>query len=133
MLEYYVAALIIHRFRVDKCIFLLGYGVYGGMQPSIYEVTMELIHTSSGKVVATNTTSFTCDGSKYTYRLMFKELAEVLPNTTYTASVFFKVVKLIFCSFILCAYMLYVENIFFIPGSNLALRHKRNENCNGGY
>ncbi|XP_020295866.1 BTB/POZ domain-containing protein 1-like [Pseudomyrmex gracilis] len=78
------------RFRVDRCIFLLGYGVYGGMQPSIYEVTMELIHTSSGKVVATNTTSFTCDGSKYTYRLMFKELAEVLPNTTYTASVFFK-------------------------------------------
>lgn len=79
------------RFSVDRRIFLLGYGVYGSTQePAIYEVTVELIHTASGKVIATNTTSFSCDGSKYTYRLMFKELAEILPNTIYTASATFK-------------------------------------------
>lgn len=79
------------RFSVDRRIFLLGYGVYGSTQePAIYEVTVELIHTASGKVIATNATSFSCDGSKYTYRLMFKELAEILPNTIYTASATFK-------------------------------------------
>ncbi|XP_018353040.1 PREDICTED: BTB/POZ domain-containing protein 1-like [Trachymyrmex septentrionalis] len=79
------------RFSVDRRIFLIGYGVYGSTQePAIYEVTVELIHTASGKVIATNATSFSCDGSKYTYRLMFKELAEILPNTIYTASATFK-------------------------------------------
>jgi len=83
------------RFSVDRRIFLIGYGVYGSTQePAIYEVTVELIHTASGKVIATNATSFSCDGSKYTYRLMFKELAEILPNTIYTASATFKVVIL---------------------------------------
>ncbi|XP_012146641.1 BTB/POZ domain-containing protein 1 isoform X1 [Megachile rotundata] len=79
------------RFSVDRRIFLIGYGVYGSMHgPAIYEVLIELIHTASGKVIATNATSFSCDGSKYTYRLMFKELAEILPNTIYTASATFK-------------------------------------------
>ncbi|XP_053970654.1 BTB/POZ domain-containing protein 1-like isoform X2 [Hylaeus anthracinus] len=79
------------RFSVDRRIFLIGYGVYGSMQgPAIYEVLIELIHTASGKIIATNSTSFSCDGSKYTYRLMFKELAEILPNTIYTASATFK-------------------------------------------
>lgn len=79
------------RFSVDRRIFLIGYGVYGSMdEPAIYEVLIELIHTASGKVIATNATSFSCDGSKYTYRLTFKELAEILPNTIYTASATFK-------------------------------------------
>ncbi|XP_076227341.1 BTB/POZ domain-containing protein 1 isoform X2 [Nomia melanderi] len=79
------------RFSVDRRIFLIGYGVYGSMHgPAIYEVLIELIHTASGKVIATNSTSFSCDDSKYTYRLMFKELAEILPNTIYTASATFK-------------------------------------------
>lgn len=79
------------RFSVDRRIFLIGYGVYGSMQGSaIYEVLIELIHTASGKVIASNSSSFSSDGSKYTYRLMFKELAEILPNTIYTASATFK-------------------------------------------
>ncbi|XP_006564133.1 BTB/POZ domain-containing protein 1 isoform X1 [Apis mellifera] len=79
------------RFSVDRRIFLIGYGVYGSIHgPAIYEVLIELIHTASGKVIATNSTNFSCDGSKYTYRLMFKELAEILPNTIYTASATFK-------------------------------------------
>ncbi|CAK9805306.1 BTB/POZ domain-containing protein 2 [Anthophora plagiata] len=79
------------KFSVDRRIFLIGYGVYGSMHgPAIYEVLIELIHSASGKVIATNSTSFSSDGSKYTYRLMFKELAEILPNTIYTASATFK-------------------------------------------
>lgn len=84
------------RFSVDRRIFLIGYGVYGSIHgPAIYEVLIELIHTASGKVIATNSTNFSCDGSKYTYRLMFKELAEILPNTIYTASATFKVCVII--------------------------------------
>ncbi|KAF7396729.1 hypothetical protein HZH66_007591 [Vespula vulgaris] len=79
------------RFSVDRRIFLIGYGVYGSMHvPAIYEVLVELIHTASGKVIASNSTTFSCDGSKYTYILMFKDLAEILPNTIYTASATFK-------------------------------------------
>lgn len=79
------------RFSVDRHIYLIGYGVYGSMHgPAIYKVLIELIHTASGKVIATNSTSFSCDGSKYTYRLMFKELAEILPKTIYTASATFE-------------------------------------------
>ncbi|XP_033343078.2 BTB/POZ domain-containing protein 1 isoform X1 [Megalopta genalis] len=79
------------RFSVDRRIFLIGYGVYGSTHgPAIYEVLIELIHTASGKVIATNSSSFSCDGSTYTYRLMFKELAEILPDTIYTASATFQ-------------------------------------------
>ena len=32
-----------------------------------------------------NDTSFQCDGSNSTFRVMFKEPVEILPNTSYTA------------------------------------------------
>jgi BTB/POZ domain-containing protein 1/2 len=77
---------------VDARIFLVGYGVYGSVYgPAEYGVVIELIHTASGKVIAKNSTSFSCDGSNYTYRLIFKEPVEILPNTIYTASATFKV------------------------------------------
>ncbi|XP_014218544.1 BTB/POZ domain-containing protein 1 [Copidosoma floridanum] len=78
------------RFCVDRRIFLVGYGVYGSVfGPAEYEVLIELIHTASGKVISKNQTSFNCDGSNYTYRLIFKEPVEILPNTIYTASATF--------------------------------------------
>ncbi|XP_033230068.1 BTB/POZ domain-containing protein 1-like [Belonocnema kinseyi] len=79
------------RFSADRRIFLVGYGVYGSIHgPAEYDAVIELIHTASGKVIATNSTSFSCDGSNYTYRLMFKEPVEILPNTIYTASAKFE-------------------------------------------
>ncbi|CAG5083342.1 Similar to BTBD2: BTB/POZ domain-containing protein 2 (Homo sapiens) [Cotesia congregata] len=79
------------RFSVDRRIFLVGYGVYGSVHgPAEYEVLIELTHTASGKTIATNSTSFSCDGSNYTYRLMFKEPIEIIANTIYTASATFK-------------------------------------------
>lgn len=84
--------LFIYSFSVDRRIFLIGYGVYGSAYgPAEYEVLIELIHTASGKIIATNATSFSCDGSNYTYRLTFKEPAEIIANTIYTASAKFKV------------------------------------------
>ncbi|XP_058801696.1 BTB/POZ domain-containing protein 1-like isoform X1 [Phymastichus coffea] len=78
------------RFSVDRRIFLVGYGVYGSVfGPDEYDVVIELIHTASLKVIAKNSTSFSCDGSNYTYRLIFKEPVEILPNTIYTASATF--------------------------------------------
>ncbi|KAK0161286.1 hypothetical protein PV327_009773 [Microctonus hyperodae] len=79
------------RFSVDRRIFLVGYGVYGSVHgPAEYEVLIELSHTASGKIIATNATSFSCDGSSYTYRLMFKEPVEIIANTIYTASATFE-------------------------------------------
>ena len=70
----------------------MGYGVYGSVHgPAEYKVLIELIHTASGKVIAKNSTSFSCDGSNYTYRAIFKEPAEILPNTNYIASATFTV------------------------------------------
>lgn len=77
---------------VDRKIYLVGYGVYGSVFGAAeYDVVIELIHTASGKVIAKNATSFSCDGSNYTYRLVFKEPVEILPNTNYTASATFEV------------------------------------------
>lgn len=49
-----------------------------------------MTHTASGKIIASHLTSFSCDGSSYTYRLMFKEPLEIMANTIYTASATFK-------------------------------------------
>ncbi|KAK8396915.1 hypothetical protein O3P69_005125 [Scylla paramamosain] len=74
------------RFIVDRRIFVVGFGMYGSIHgPSEYEVTIQIIHTATGKVCASNDTSFTSDGTVNTFRVMFKEPVEVLPNTNYTA------------------------------------------------
>ncbi|CAL4120390.1 unnamed protein product, partial [Meganyctiphanes norvegica] len=74
------------RFIVDRRIFVVGFGMYGSIHgPSEYEVTIQIIHTATGKVCASNDTNFTSDGTVNTFRVMFKEPVEVLPNTNYTA------------------------------------------------
>lgn len=43
--------LFLHRFIVDRRIFVVGFGMYGSIHgPSEYEVTVQLIHTLTGKV-----------------------------------------------------------------------------------
>lgn len=40
-----------HRFIVDRRIFVVGFGMYGSIHgPSEYEVTIQIIHTATGKV-----------------------------------------------------------------------------------
>jgi BTB/POZ domain-containing protein 1/2 len=81
-----------YRFIVDRRIFVVGFGLYGSIHgPTEYDVNLQVIHTSSGKVCGSNNTSFSCDGSNYTFRVMFKEPVEIHPNTSYTASATLKV------------------------------------------
>ncbi|XP_075225362.1 BTB/POZ domain-containing protein 2-like [Lycorma delicatula] len=75
------------RFTADRRIFVVGFGLYGSVHgPTEYEVNVQIIRTSTGKVCGSNTTSFSCDGSNDTFRVMFKEPIEILPNTSYMAS-----------------------------------------------
>uniref|UniRef100_A0A8C2QZA1 BTB domain-containing protein n=1 Tax=Capra hircus TaxID=9925 RepID=A0A8C2QZA1_CAPHI len=46
---------------------------------------IKIIHTDSNTVLGQNDTGFSCDGSASTFRVMFKEPVEVLPNVNYTA------------------------------------------------
>ncbi len=80
------------RFIVDRRIFVIGFGLYGSIHgPSDYDANIQIIHTGSGKVLASNDTTFSCDGSPSTFRVMFKMPVEINPNTNYTACATLKV------------------------------------------
>ena len=43
--------IIFYRFIVDRRIFVVGFGMYGSIHgPSEYEVTIQIVHTGTGKV-----------------------------------------------------------------------------------
>ena len=85
------------RFVVDRRIFVIGFGLYGSIHgPSDYDCNIQIIHTGSGKVLATNDTSFSCDGTPHTFRVIFKVPIEILPNTNYTACATLKVYIIVF-------------------------------------
>ncbi|XP_029469797.1 BTB/POZ domain-containing protein 2 isoform X2 [Rhinatrema bivittatum] len=70
------------RFSVNRRIFVVGFGLYGSIHgPTDYQI----IHTDSNTVLGQNDTGFSCDGSSNTFRVMFKEPVEILPNVNYTA------------------------------------------------
>lgn len=74
------------RFLVDRRVFIVGFGLYGSIHgPTDYDVTIQIIHTGTGKICGNSDTNFSCDGSNSTFRVMFKEPIEVAPNTNYTA------------------------------------------------
>ena len=81
------------RFMVDRRIYVVGFGLYGSIHgPDTYQVTIQIIHTSSERLLGSNEVSFNSDGSQSTFRVMFKEPIEVQPNTNYTASATLKVI-----------------------------------------
>uniref|UniRef100_A0A5F8ACZ7 PHR domain-containing protein n=1 Tax=Macaca mulatta TaxID=9544 RepID=A0A5F8ACZ7_MACMU len=55
--------------------------------------SLQIIHTDSNTVLGQNDTGFSCDGSASTFRVMFKEPVEVLPNVNYTACATLKVCR----------------------------------------
>jgi len=88
------------RFTVDKKIYVIGFGLYGSIHgPAEYSATVEIIHTVSGRVVASNHVTYSTDGFNYTFRVMFKQPVEIMANSSYIASVTIKVCNLI-CSLI---------------------------------
>lgn len=48
----------------------------------------------SAKVMGSNDPTFQCDGSTSTFRVMFKEPVEILPNTSYIACATLKVLMI---------------------------------------
>lgn len=80
------------RFVVDRRIYVVGFGLYGSIHgPSDYECLIKIIHTTTGKELASNSTNFNCDGSSKTFRVMFKKPVEIHPNVNYTACATLKV------------------------------------------
>lgn len=74
------------RFMVDRKIYVVGFGLYGSIHgPSDYTVNIQIIHTGTGKLLGTNDTSFSCDGSSSTFRVMFKTPIEIIAGNNYTA------------------------------------------------
>ncbi|XP_053318591.1 BTB/POZ domain-containing protein 2 isoform X2 [Spea bombifrons] len=74
------------RFSVNRRIFVVGFALYGSIHgPTDYQVNIQIIHTDSNTVLGQNDTGFSCDGSSSTFRVMFKEPVEILPNVNYTA------------------------------------------------
>lgn len=80
------------RFLVTKKIYVAGFGVYGSIHGSAeYSATIELLSGDTQRVLASNDSTFTCDGSSSTFRVMFKEPVEVQPWVHYIGSVTLKV------------------------------------------
>lgn len=77
---------------MDRRIFVVGFGLYGAIHgPSEYSANIQLLHTGTGRLMATNDMNFLSDGTDGTFRLMFKEPVECAANTNFTASATLKV------------------------------------------
>lgn len=70
---------------------------------------LQVIQSDSLKVMGQNDTTFQCDGTNNTFRVMFKEPVEILPNISYTACATLKVK---FCNF--GEKKLFFKNVIFL-------------------
>ncbi|XP_017295949.1 BTB/POZ domain-containing protein 1-like isoform X2 [Kryptolebias marmoratus] len=74
------------RFNVNRRISVVGFGLYGSIHgPTDYQVNIQIIESDKRITLGQNDTGFSCDGSANTFRVMFKEPIEILPNVSYTA------------------------------------------------
>ncbi|VDP22348.1 unnamed protein product [Soboliphyme baturini] len=75
------------KFMVNRRIYLVGFGLYGSVHgPTEYTVKIQLINGVNGKVLACNDTSFQCDGSIKTFKVLFSEPVKLEPCFPYIAS-----------------------------------------------
>ncbi|XP_028811698.1 BTB/POZ domain-containing protein 1-like isoform X2 [Denticeps clupeoides] len=74
------------RFNVNRRISVVGFGLYGGLHgPTDYQVSIQILESDRNQTLGQNETGFNCDGTASTFRVMFKEPVEILPNISYTA------------------------------------------------
>ncbi|XP_068168746.1 BTB/POZ domain-containing protein 1-like isoform X2 [Antennarius striatus] len=74
------------RFNVNKRISIVGFGLYGSIHgPTDYQVNIQILESDKRITLGQNDTGFSCDGTANTFRVMFKEPVEILPNVSYTA------------------------------------------------
>jgi BTB/POZ domain-containing protein 1/2 len=57
----------------------------------MFFIFFKLIHYETSTTCAQNSTSYTCDGTNSTFRVLFKEPVEISPDTDYIASATLKV------------------------------------------
>uniref|UniRef100_A0A5K3FSR5 BACK domain-containing protein n=2 Tax=Mesocestoides corti TaxID=53468 RepID=A0A5K3FSR5_MESCO len=75
------------RFKVDRKIYVVGFGLYGSIHgQSEYEASIEIVHPESGVVLGSNDVTYLADGSPNTFRVAFKEPIPLTPNVNYLAS-----------------------------------------------
>ncbi|MGH0157213.1 UNVERIFIED_CONTAM: hypothetical protein FKN15_044021, partial [Acipenser sinensis] len=74
------------RFTVSRRISIVGFGLYGSIHgPTDYQVNIQIIESDKNQTLGQNDTGFSCDGTANTFRVMFKEPIEIIPNVSYTA------------------------------------------------
>ncbi|GAB1292281.1 BTB/POZ domain-containing protein 1 [Apodemus speciosus] len=74
------------KFTVNRRISVVGFGLYGSIHgPTDYQVNIQIIEYEKKQTLGQNDTGFSCDGTANTFRVMFKEPIEILPNICYTA------------------------------------------------
>ncbi|XP_042370936.1 BTB/POZ domain-containing protein 1-like isoform X2 [Plectropomus leopardus] len=74
------------RFNVNRRISIVGFGLYGSIHgPTDYQVNIQILESDKRITLGQNDTGFNCDGTANTFRVMFKEPVEILPNVSYTA------------------------------------------------
>uniref|UniRef100_A0A8C9U865 BTB domain containing 1 n=1 Tax=Scleropages formosus TaxID=113540 RepID=A0A8C9U865_SCLFO len=74
------------RFNVSRRISVVGFGLYGSIHgPTDYQVNIQIFETDKSQMLGQNDTGFSCDGTANTFRVMFKEPIEIMPNVNYTA------------------------------------------------
>ncbi|XP_030740329.1 BTB/POZ domain-containing protein 1 [Echinops telfairi] len=74
------------RFTVNRRISIVGFGLYGSIHgPTDYQVNIQIIEYEKKQTLGQNDTGFSCDGTSNTFRVMFKDPIEILPNVCYTA------------------------------------------------
>ncbi|KAG7231616.1 hypothetical protein INR49_010996 [Caranx melampygus] len=74
------------RFNVNRRISIVGFGLYGSIHgPTDYQVNIQILESDKRITLGQNDTGFSCDGTANTFRVMFKEPVEILPNVSYTA------------------------------------------------
>ncbi|KAM7541215.1 hypothetical protein Aperf_G00000028334 [Anoplocephala perfoliata] len=75
------------RFKVDRKIHLVGFGLYGSIHGECeYEASIELVHPETGDVLGSNVVTYLSDGSPNTCRVAFKEPITLTPHVNYLAS-----------------------------------------------
>ncbi|XP_061133079.1 BTB/POZ domain-containing protein 1-like isoform X2 [Syngnathus typhle] len=74
------------RFNVSRRISIVGFGLYGSIHGHTdYQVNIQIMESDKHLTVGQNDTGFSCDGTSNTFRVMFTEPVEILPNVSYTA------------------------------------------------
>uniref|UniRef100_A0A7E4W084 BTB domain-containing protein n=1 Tax=Panagrellus redivivus TaxID=6233 RepID=A0A7E4W084_PANRE len=76
------------KFQVDTPIFLKGFGLFGSMNQSYeYNVSIEVIECSTNTVLGSAERQIVTNGTVDTYRALFDEPLDIVPNVVYTAVV----------------------------------------------